>query len=92
MPPKRSRRIRFSPDGLRGALDATPAGVQQVALHSAHFAVAVAFEGFADLVDRATLGNLSEEERRGAERMARAVSRAAREMAVRMRQRMRRDE
>jgi hypothetical protein len=92
MSSKRAGKFRFSLDGFQGMTGAAPAGVQGVALHSAHFAVALAFEGFADLVDRATLGNLSAEERRGAERMARAVSTAAREMAARMRQRMRRGE
>jgi hypothetical protein len=70
----------------------TEGRVERLALHSAHFAVATAFEGFAQVVDRTSLGYLSAEERRGAERMAQAVSAAAREMAARMRQRMRREE
>ena len=74
------------------ATSRTEGRVERLALHSAYFAVATAFEGFAHIVDRASLGGLSEEERRGAERMARAVSTAAREMAARMRQRMRRGE
>jgi hypothetical protein len=65
--------------------------MEQIALHSAHFAVAVAFEGFADIVERASLGDLSEDERRGADAMARAVAAAARALAARMRGRMNAD-